>query len=488
MVRVSAFTVLFFLLTGTVSAASCGNNNAEGSEECDGADLRGYTCSSLCQFDKHEPKDYNPQYSGSGHGDFNCGPLGSLSCGINCKFISTCHRAICGDGRMEDQEECDTGNANSDTAPDSCRSICVLPRCGDDVTDSGEQCDLGPRNSDEIPNQCRTDCRSPHCGDGMLDSGEECDDGNLDQYDGCHQCDTCYVPRDDLRIESDVRLCPGEYALSDSGEEGVVIVSGSHITLDCDGAVLIGPGVGVGIPQVSNYATAVVSVTTSTAKPTSTTVRTGKPQANVLGTSSTTTLKAATTTIYVPKVVGSVGLAKTTSTTESTTTTVRFAFTFNKAALTTSTTSTTLKTKSFGGFTKQPVLANPNAQVLRSGTGIYVSGNNVLLINCELRNYRTGIRVGGSGNVLVWNRACGNGEDIKSDSQANKGLYNSCESAPTWVEDGQAGCMRSCTDAQTASEPAAVTITTTSTTQPKALPEQTSLLDRLSGLIFGGRN
>jgi len=487
MVRIGALTILL-LLSGMVSAASCGNGNAEGNEECDGADLRGYSCWNLCQFDIHEPGDYNSQYQ-SGHGDYNCGSLGSLSCGINCKFKTTCHRAICGDGIAEDQEECDNGNANSDVAPDSCRSVCVLPRCGDDVTDSGEQCDIGPRNSDQIPNTCRTDCRNPHCGDGVLDSGEECDDGNLDQYDGCHQCRKCYVPKDNLRIESDARLCTGEYALSDSGEEGVIIVSGSGLTLDCDGAALVGPSADLASLQANTNLIAIIPTTTSTIKTTATTMKTLTTLPRLVVTSSTTTLKATTTTIYIPRVVANVGLIQTTSTTASTTTTIRFAYTsntINRFALATSTTSTTLKKKTFSGYTMQPLYANPNAQMLRGGTGIRVSGNNVLLINCDVRDYRTGIRVGGSGNVLLWNRACGNSEDIKSDSPSNRGLHNSCASAPSWVEDGQAGCMRSCLDVQTATEPAAVTLTTTSTTQPKATQKQTGLLSRITGLLFGG--
>ena len=49
----------------------------------------------------------------------------------------------CGDGAVEDFEECDDGEANSDTSADACRTDCTLPACGDGVTDGGETCDDG---------------------------------------------------------------------------------------------------------------------------------------------------------------------------------------------------------------------------------------------------------------------------------------------------------------------------------------------------------
>jgi cysteine-rich repeat protein len=128
----------------------------------------------------------------------------------------------CGDGVVTAPcEKCDAGPANSDSAPDTCRTTCALPSCGDGVTDHNEacddgnrrgcdgcdascnlepgyvcgdgtlstdckeQCDDGPGNDDTLPNACRTDCRVAHCGDGVIDDGEGCDDGNLTSCDGC---------------------------------------------------------------------------------------------------------------------------------------------------------------------------------------------------------------------------------------------------------------------------------------------------------------
>jgi hypothetical protein len=159
----------------------------------------------------------------------------------------------CGDNIIEHPEECDEGAGNSDSRPDACRADCRLPWCGDGVTDPGfeEECDDGPGNSDRIPNACRRDCRRAFCGDGVVDErrGEECDDGAegaRNPYDGCWRCERCLVPKDDLAIATDTRLCRGRYRVRDTGAEGVIQVTGEGAFLDCRGAVLVGTGSGTG--------------------------------------------------------------------------------------------------------------------------------------------------------------------------------------------------------------------------------------------------
>ena len=69
----------------------------------------------------------------------------------------TCvYTGFCGDGFVQEGEECDDGVENSDLVPDACRSACALPVCGDLVVDSGEECDLGEENDDE--SACRSAC------------------------------------------------------------------------------------------------------------------------------------------------------------------------------------------------------------------------------------------------------------------------------------------------------------------------------------------
>ncbi len=83
----------------------------------------------------------------------------------------------CGNGIVDPGEECDSGQYNSNTLANACRTDCRRPRCGDGTLDNGEECDNGPQNSDKNPNSCRTTCKLPLCGDGVVDGGELCDDG-----------------------------------------------------------------------------------------------------------------------------------------------------------------------------------------------------------------------------------------------------------------------------------------------------------------------
>jgi hypothetical protein len=98
----------------------------------------------------------------------------------------------CGNGVIDEGEECDDGEANSNDTPNACREFCALPTCGDFIVDDGEECDDGEMNSDEEPNACRTTCVSPICGDAVQDAGEACDDGNEEWGDQCFECTRLY--------------------------------------------------------------------------------------------------------------------------------------------------------------------------------------------------------------------------------------------------------------------------------------------------------
>ncbi len=97
-----------------------------------------------------------------------------------------CSIPFCGDGILDLGEECDDGNAVNE---DGCRNDCTLPFCGDGIVDPGEACDDGNGTSDD---ECRNDCTLPFCGDGLLDPGEACDDGNTDNLDSCRN--DCMLP------------------------------------------------------------------------------------------------------------------------------------------------------------------------------------------------------------------------------------------------------------------------------------------------------
>ena len=133
----------------------------------------------------------------------------------------------CGDGIVQDTEECDDGN-NDDG--DGCSANCTIePYCGDGVVDTGEECDDG-NNVDG--DGCSATCTvEPYCGDGVVDSNEECDDGNNVDGDGCSaNCTT-------EPFCGDGNLDPGEGC--DDGNN----VNGDGCSADCTVEPYCGDGV-----------------------------------------------------------------------------------------------------------------------------------------------------------------------------------------------------------------------------------------------------
>ncbi len=111
---------------------------------------------------------------------------GNLVDGDGC--TSQCVLEFCGDGIINNGgvEQCDDGEANSDTEPGACRTNCQYAGCGDGVVDSGEDCDGGG----VATASCDLDCTFAVCGDGTINgaAGEECDDSNTDYNDACVSC------------------------------------------------------------------------------------------------------------------------------------------------------------------------------------------------------------------------------------------------------------------------------------------------------------
>jgi hypothetical protein len=115
----------------------------------------------------------------------------------------------CGNGEHEEGEECDDGDANSDTAPNACREDCTLPECGDGVVDDeyGEECDgLDPVAClTECGFDSTSTCLISFCtlGDCLLDA-EVCDSGCDDDGDTLVDCDDL----DDCSDHPDCLTCP----------------------------------------------------------------------------------------------------------------------------------------------------------------------------------------------------------------------------------------------------------------------------------------
>jgi cysteine-rich repeat protein len=84
-----------------------------------------------------------------------------------------CTRRKCGNGRLNQGEECDDGNT---AIGDGCRADCTLERCGDVIPDPGEQCDDGNLVDGD---GCDSNCTLTGCGNGIVTTGEQCD-GSVD--------------------------------------------------------------------------------------------------------------------------------------------------------------------------------------------------------------------------------------------------------------------------------------------------------------------
>ncbi|MEZ4381181.1 MAG: DUF4215 domain-containing protein [Nannocystaceae bacterium] len=98
--------------------------------------------------------------------------------------LSSCVAASCGDGLIQEGvEACDDGDANADTA--ACTSACAVAICGDSLIQEGvEECDDGDANADTAA--CTSACLAAVCGDGLVyEDVEACDDGNDNDNDLC---------------------------------------------------------------------------------------------------------------------------------------------------------------------------------------------------------------------------------------------------------------------------------------------------------------
>lgn len=102
--------------------------------------------------------------------------------------LDTCKAAECGDGFTQaDVEGCDDGN---DVDDDECTNACTKPVCGDSIVQDGEDCDDG---NDVDTDPCTNACTDAKCGDGIKADVEECDDGDGDDQDECSI--DCFAPR-----------------------------------------------------------------------------------------------------------------------------------------------------------------------------------------------------------------------------------------------------------------------------------------------------
>jgi len=156
------------------------------------------TCGNGVLDDGEECDDGNAE-----NGD-GCDPECRVEQGWQCTGEPSDCEETCGDGIKEEWEECDGEDLGGNTCEtlgegfkggelrctDECTYEtywCISPSCGDGVLDFGEECDNGEENSNE--GECLVNCVKATCGDGFVWGGEEeCDEGgeNSDtQPDAC---------------------------------------------------------------------------------------------------------------------------------------------------------------------------------------------------------------------------------------------------------------------------------------------------------------
>ena len=152
---------------GDKSCWVCGNGAVDADEECDdGNTVDGDGCSSTCTIEETPPDSDGDGVSDSND---NCPDVAnpdeadSDGDGIG----DACDTAVCGDGILDEGEECET----------------YAPYC------VGCRCESGYIPDPENPGYCRAEAT---CGNGIVEEGEECDGG---KYCGADRnCVSGYVP------------------------------------------------------------------------------------------------------------------------------------------------------------------------------------------------------------------------------------------------------------------------------------------------------
>jgi cysteine-rich repeat protein len=144
---------------------------------------------------------------------------------LGCLSVAGCgggntNNPTCGDGHVDEGEECDDGNTTSgDGCSSTCKKETSSATCGNGVVEAGESCDDGNKSAGDgcdascqpekgftctgAPSHCTTTC-----GDGIQAGTEQCDDGNTMSGDGCSS--TCTKEPPPMGVCGDGHVDPGE--------------------------------------------------------------------------------------------------------------------------------------------------------------------------------------------------------------------------------------------------------------------------------------
>jgi cysteine-rich repeat protein len=170
----------------------CGNNVTDPGEECDDGDQDAGDGCFACHFER------------CGNGILDVGEqcddgnnLDTDSCISSSLITTSCKLARCGDNhRRVGIEDCDNG-LNNGLSGNACSATCQTVTCGNGVLEQDEECDDGNASNTDDCVTILGACKIATCGDthtnsaGGLVAREECDDGDTDSGDGCSA--TCRV-------------------------------------------------------------------------------------------------------------------------------------------------------------------------------------------------------------------------------------------------------------------------------------------------------
>jgi len=183
-----------------LTLAVCGNGVKEGAEQCDGQDgiPAHYQCNAGCTLvylpycGDNQVNQPSEQCDGNTKACNQQGYDGIQVCNGNCQWGDCILQQWCGDGMVNDSEQCDYANTFNIPEHYLCTYNCLLqyvPYCGDNlVNQPSEQCDGSQTQNCQTANgyagqqlcsqcnwgQCQT---SKFCGDGLINGNEVCDDG-----------------------------------------------------------------------------------------------------------------------------------------------------------------------------------------------------------------------------------------------------------------------------------------------------------------------